>query len=227
MTFTRYAIYYVPGHAEDWSRFAAAWLGWDLETGQRLPHPRIAGLDVAGLSEAPRRYGLHATIKPPMRLATGKTRAALEDACAALAARHAPVQIGALGLVRMGRFLALRPAGNEAALNALAAAFVTGLDALRAPPTEAETARRAAARLTPAQAENLARWGYPHVLDQFRFHITLTGKCPKGELPAAETALQDHLLPLLPAPLEINDLALAGEAKDGHFHLIRRFPLTG
>ncbi|MFW8594232.1 DUF1045 domain-containing protein [Cribrihabitans neustonicus] len=227
MTFTRYAIYYAPPRAAEWCRFASAWLGWDLEAGEVLPHPEAAGLNVPALSAVPRRYGLHATVKPPMRLAEGETLAALKDACATLAARTAPVTLEGLQLARMGRFLALRPVGCEAALNALAAEWVTGLDRFRAPASEAEAARRRAAGLTPAQEANLTRWGYPYVLDQFRFHITLTGKLPKPELPAVEAALTAQLLPLLPAPLEIRDLALAGEAPDGRFHLVHRYPLSG
>jgi len=227
VTFTRYAIYYAPPATADWSRFAASWLGWDMETGAELPHPDIAGLDVAEITAVPRKYGLHATMKPPMRLAKGQTQAALEDACAALAERQQPVTLDGLQLARLGRFLALRPVGDETALNALASACVRDLDPFRAPAPEAELARRRAAGLSAEQDENLSRWGYPYVLGQFRFHITLTGKLPKPQLPLVEDALASHLLPLLPEPFEIRDLALMGEAEDGQFHLIHRYALSG
>ncbi|MBY6067406.1 DUF1045 domain-containing protein [Leisingera aquaemixtae] len=227
MTFTRYAIYYAPPADEAWSRFGASWLGWDLETGRSLPHPDIAELDVAAITAVPRKYGLHATLKPPMRLAEGQTQAALEAACAELAATQKPVILEGLHLARLGSFLALRPTGDETALNALAAACVTELDRFRAPASEAELDRRRTAGLTPQQDHNLSRWGYPYVLEQFRFHITLSGKLPKQELPAVEDALSTHLIPLLPAPLVIRDLALMGEAPDGNFHIIHRYALSG
>ncbi|MBQ4824023.1 DUF1045 domain-containing protein [Leisingera sp. HS039] len=227
MTFTRYAIYYAPPAGAAWSRFAAGWLGWDMEAGLDMPHPQVHGLDVAAITDVPRKYGLHATLKPPMRLAEGQTRSALEDACAALAATHKPVTLDGLQLARLGRFLALRPAGDETALKALAAACVTELDRFRAPASEAELERRRGAGLPPEQDANLSRWGYPYVLDQFRFHVTLTGKLPKPQLPAVQDALDTHLLPLLPAPFVIRDLALVGEAADGRFHLIHRYPLSG
>ena len=162
-----------------------------------------------------------------MRLAEGTSRTDLDAACAALAATQAPVTLDGLHLARLGRFLALRPLGDESALNALAAACVTELDAFRAPAPDAELARRRAAGLTPKQEQNLVTWGYPYVLDQFRFHITLTGKLPKPELPSVEKALQAHLIPLLPAPFAITDLALMGEDAEGRFHLIHRYALTG
>ncbi|MEX5562918.1 DUF1045 domain-containing protein [Pseudophaeobacter sp. 1A16562] len=227
MTFTRYAIYFAPPHGVAWSRFGTSWLGWDMETGEALPHPEVGGLDIAAITATPRKYGLHATMKPPMRLAEGCSQADLETACATLAASQAPVTLEGLQLARLGRFLALRPLGDESALNALAAACVRDLDPFRAPAPEAELERRRANGLSPEQEQNLLSWGYPYVLDQFRFHITLTGKLPKPDLPAVEAALQAHLIPLLPAPFALTDLALMGEDAEGRFHLIHRYALTG
>jgi hypothetical protein len=190
-------------------------------------HPALAGLDIAAITEVPRKYGLHATMKPPMRLAEGNSTEALERACAALAASQPPVVLDGLELARLGRFLALRPIGDETALRALAAACVRELDAFRAPAPEAELARRRAAGLTEAQEDNLMRWGYPYVMEAFKFHITLTGKLPKAELPAVEAGLTESLLPLLPSPFEIRDLTLMGESEDGRFHLIHRYTLSG
>ena len=182
-------------------------------------------LDVAAITATPRKYGLHATMKPPMRLATGTSEDALRAACAALAATRAPVRLEGLQVERLGRFLALRPLGDVSALNALAAACVTELDTFRAPAPDTEIEKRRAAGLSTEQDRNLIQWGYPYVLDQFRFHVTLTGKLPKGDLPAVEDYLATELTPLLPQPFEINDLALMGEAENGRFHLIQRYPL--
>ncbi|MBE1283851.1 MAG: DUF1045 domain-containing protein [Rhodobacteraceae bacterium] len=227
MTFTRYAIYFAPPANAAWVRFATSWLGWDMETGQRVPHPDVQELDVAAITQVPRKYGLHATMKPPMRLADGSGLSELQAACAELSATQRAVHLDGLHLARLGRFLALRPLGDVEALNALAAAWVTGLDRFRAPASQAELDKRRAAGLNHAQEAHLLQWGYPYVLDQFRFHITLTGKLPKPQLPTVETALTDTLVPLLPTPFSITDLALAGEDTEGRFHLIHRYALTG
>ena len=227
MTFTRYAIYYAPPADAEWSKFGASWLGWDMEQGVEVAHPAIPGLEVAAITATPRKYGLHATMKPPMRLADGQTVEALHVACQASAARQKPVRLEGLELARLGRFLALRAIGDQSALNALAAACVTELDPFRAPLTETDLEKRRANGLSPEQDTHLVQWGYPYVLDQFRFHITLSGKLPKSELPAVEAALSEALAPLLPRPFEIRDLALMGEAEDGRFHLIHRYALSG
>lgn len=227
--FQRYAIYYAPPAEAGWSQFATRWLGWDMETGAEVTHPEVSGLPlpVAEITATPRKYGAHATIKPPFRLAGDKTRAELEAACAALCATLAPLRLDGLALARLGRFLALRPEGDTTALEALAARAVEALDSFRAPAPEAELARRRAAGLNPAQEGNLTRWGYPYVMGEFRFHITLSGKLAKPDLGAVEAALARDLAPLLPAPFEIPDLALMGEAEDGRFHLIHRYTLSG
>ncbi len=237
MTFTRYAIYYAPPADAAWGEFATSWLGWDMQAGQLVAQPEVTGLDLTGLNhsgldlaaitQVPRKYGLHATLKPPMRLAEGCNLAGLQAACEALAAKQAPVTLEGLHLARLGRFLALRVTGDETALSRLAAACVQDLDPFRAPASEAELSKRRASGLSPAQDANLLAWGYPFVLDQFRFHITLTGKLPKAELPAVEAALAAHLIPLLPTPLMIRDFALVGEDEAGRFHMIQRYALTG
>lgn len=227
MTFTRYAIYFAPPAEAAWTQHATRWLGWDMEAGAEVAHPPADGVDVASVTQVPRKYGLHATMKPPFRLRDGQTIAALQEACATLAARRAPVTLDGLQIARLGRFLALCPTGDTGALNALAAACVQELDSFRAPASESEVTRRRAAGLTPEQDDNLLQWGYPYVLDAFRFHITLSGKLDKPTLASVQDVLQRDLVPLLPAPFTISDLALVGEAGDGRFHLIHRYALSG
>lgn len=224
MPFDRYAIYFTPapGPLAD---FGAAWLGWDPVRGAACLHPEM-DLAVAEITATPRRYGLHATMKPPFRLAPGQTEAALSEALARFCTGHAPVTLDALGLARLGRFLALRPLGDEGALNALAAATVRAFDPFRAPLTEAELARRRARPLTGAQEANLRAWGYPYVMDAFRFHVTLTGDLPPETLAAVEATLAPRLAPLLPRPFVIDALSLLGEDPQGRFHLIHRHTLT-
>lgn len=224
--FQRYAIYVMPdGPLAD---FGMAWLGWDARTGGPVDHPEVAGLPrpLSEITATPRKYGLHATIKPPFRLAAETTLAALMQDLANLCERTDPVTLDGLMLARLGSFLALVPAGDTTALDTLAAAAVTGLDRHRAPLTEADLTRhRAGKTLSPAQEDNLIRWGYPHVLDQFRFHITLTGSLARHEAEAVAETLSPHLIPHLPRPYAIDSLCLMGEDAEGLFHLIHRYPL--
>ena len=225
--FTRYAIYVLPqGALYD---AGAAWLGWDAVSGQEVAQPVLDDLPkpVADLTATPRKYGFHGTIKPPFRLAEGTTRATLEDAAEALLASLAPVEVPGLTVRRLGGFVALVPDGPAPDLAALAGAVVKGLDRFRAPPTEAELARRRTSGLNARQEAMLAAWGYPYVLEEFRFHLTLSGRLPEVEADALVVRLSDHVAPVLERPYGIDTLALMGEAEDGRFHLIHRYTLAG
>ncbi|MEM8730630.1 MAG: DUF1045 domain-containing protein [Pseudomonadota bacterium] len=226
MEFTRYALYFAPPTEAPWTVLAKAWLGWDMETGKALEHPVAAGIDVADITARPRKYGLHGTIKPPFRLAEGKTQADLESATRLLCTELRPVTLEGLQVAQMGGFMAIRPMGEAAALGQLAADCVAGLDAFRAPAPQAELDRRRAAGLTEAQEAYLQRWGYPYVMDEFRFHITLSRRL-SSEASAADRWLKAHLDPLLPRPCHIRDMALVGEGSDGRFRLIHRYTLSG
>ena len=70
----RYAIYFAPPPASPLARFGRQWLGRDAETGEAVATPAHAGVAperLAAWTASPRRYGFHATLKPPFRLADG------------------------------------------------------------------------------------------------------------------------------------------------------------
>lgn len=221
--FKRYAVYYTPQGAL--AETGAAWLGWDIASGRSVQHPEIAGLDVADLTSTPRKYGFHATIKPPFFLAQGTDVADLSQAVARFCTKCAPVVLDGLEVAALGRFLALLPVGPQDSLNDLAAEAVMQLDPFRAAPGADELTRRRARPLTPQQDRNLREWGYPHVLDSFRFHMTLTGRLdqPATTLPAVAA----HFADSLPQPFVLDSLTLAGARADGRFEALQRYTLTG
>jgi len=224
--FQRYAIYWLP--EGDLSVWAESWLGWSMAQGRPLPRPQVDGLprDAVGLTAAATAYGLHATIKPPFRLAPGHSAADLDGALAAFCARHGPVGAATLDLTDLDGFLALTPVGDTTGLDALAGGIVAALDIFRAPAPADEIARRRAAGLTPRQDLHLMRWGYPYVMADFGFHVTLTGRLSAADAAATAAALRPLVMPLLPRPLRVNGLALVGQATDG-FRLITHHALTG
>ncbi|MGH1445927.1 MAG: DUF1045 domain-containing protein [Cognatishimia sp.] len=228
MQFQRYAIYYTapPGPLAD---FGAAWLGWDVATGLPVRHPIIQGLkdNIAEITETPRKYGFHGTIKPPFRLTEGCTSHDLAISTKALCRELAPVTLDGLELAQLGRFLALVPKGDTTALADLAAAAVQTLDQFRAEPSDAELAKRRQANLSARQDANLVKWGYPYVMEDFRFHLTLTGKLEKKRAARVLQALAPALVNTLPKPFEINHMTLAGEDSAGRFHTIEQFELKG
>jgi len=228
MSFNRYAVYFTPPPGA-FADLGAAWLGWDSARGQTLRAPDIPDLSAPlhEITATPRRYGLHATIVPPFRLATGQTEAALHDALVGLCGDAGPITFEGLEIAAMGRFLALVPKGATDPVDSLAERAVRTLHPFRAPLDAAELARRRTPALTPEQDANLTLWGYPYVMSAFRFHITLTGKRPKRELPTIRRGIERQLMPAVPRPFAVDALSLMGEDAEGRFHLIRRQPLSG
>lgn len=224
----RFAVYYAPRQGAFAAR-TAAWLGWDAASGREVAQPDLPGLPrpAADLTRDPRKYGFHGTIRAPFRLGEGVRPDDAVAAVGALAVQLAPATCKGLRMVDLHGFLALIPEGCNDALQALAAAVVEGTNSLRAPLTEAEIARRRPDQLSPRQRELLDHWGYPYVMEEFRFHLTLTGSLPQDQRAPVMAALKDHLSPVLPRPFVIEDLCLFGEDADGRFHLLHRIPLSG
>ena len=221
----RFAVYYAPRPGA-FAQATAEWLGWDPVTGAPCPQPELPGIPYpAVLTAEARRYGFHGTIRAPFKLAEGVTPILAAEAVAELATRLPPVRCEGMRLENLQGFLALTPMGCEAALLELAAAVVEGTNTLRAPLTEAEIARRRPESLTPRQRELLGLWGYPYVMEEFRFHLTLTDHLPDPD--PVQDRLSDHFAAVLPSPFAVEDLCLFGEDDAGRFHLLHRYALTG
>jgi|RhiMethySRZTD1v2_1073278.scaffolds.fasta_scaffold00239_33 putative phosphonate metabolism protein len=225
----RFALYLAPVIGSRLAIFGNHWLGRDAESGASLKQPKVDGLDEARLraiTEAPRLYGFHGTLKPPFRLAEGRSEAELRHALAAFAQRQETFAVPALRLQQIGDFLALTPREPVPSLSALADACVTEFDSYRAPPEPAELFKRRAANLTPRQEDLLARWGYPYVLDEFRFHLSLTGSIADATERARLMALLPPLLaPALAEPMPVRELCLFIQPdRAAAFRLAQRFP---
>jgi putative phosphonate metabolism protein len=219
----RYAVYFAPDKYSPWREFGARWLGRDEYDNSVLPQPALEGMPppvFAQATQEPRRYGFHATLKAPLRLAAGCDETGLMRRLNALASTLKPVALGPLHAVALGDFVALVPAAEPAGLRELAAACVRELDDLRAPLLEAERARRRTDLLDARGIELLELYGYPHVMERFRFHMTLTGPVD----PATAQSVVDAVAPQVARlnasdPLSLDRLCLFVERAPGDLFL--------
>ncbi|MDP4302086.1 DUF1045 domain-containing protein [Leptothrix discophora] len=222
----RYAVYYAPPEDHPLWEAGCSWLGRDPRAGQPLQQP-------PSWARSAWRYGWHATLRPPMRLAASVKADTLLQRLEALAARHAPFDLPRLAVARMADFLALRPSPDgpaEAmgALQSLADDALTSLDDLRAEADPVELARRGAdARLDAEQRALLHRWGYPHVLHRWRFHLTLTDGLEPAERTVRQAKAVAHFAGALTHPAPVRDLCLYIEPAAGApLQLIERLALS-
>jgi hypothetical protein len=223
---SRYALYFAP--AADHPLWAAGcdWLGRDPATG--------AVTNDAAHRRDPRRYGFHATLKPPFALRDDGAKSPLLAALSHFADEHAPFDMPPLEVATLGGFVALRPVDAQATvpgqpLRGLADECVRLFDDFRRPPSAVEAARRIAPGLDARQREYAARWGYPHVFEHWRFHMTLSDSLPAdaGGDALRATLCDDatrHFAAALAVPLRCEGLALFVEDAPGAaFRLARRF----
>jgi putative phosphonate metabolism protein len=177
--FPRYAIYFAAGADHALSRFGAELLGYDAYTGNEPPFPHDAtrvAPDWRDITSDPRKYGYHGTLKAPMALALGKTEAELMAGCEAFARQTRPVPVIRPIVDAISGFIAVIPGEPVDALRELAADCVRDFDSFRPPLTAEDRARRKPEKLGERQRDYLDRWGYPYVMEEFRFHMTLTGR---------------------------------------------------
>ena len=182
--------------------------------------------DWRDLTSDPRKYGFHATLKAPLSLAPGKTEAELLAACAAFAAtpRAIPVIRPVVGSI--SGFIAVIPAEPPPELIQLAADCVSEFDAFRAPLTGADRARRNPSQLTPVQRAHLDRWGYPYVMDDFRFHMTLTGRLGDERRQPLVKLLADRFAALELPTLPIDRIAVfRQESSASRFRIVNHWTL--
>lgn len=227
----RYGIYYMPPAHSQLGQLAAAWLGRDAHAGAALARPIMSQVDGSAMAAAtatPSHYGFHGTLKPPFHLYAGQREAELEQALAAFCRLRPPFDISPLTVQSMGNFLALRPVDDSPALGGLAADCVRAFDSFRAAPGQDELARRRASGLTERQLHLLGQWGYPYVMDQFRFHMTLTGPLSASARPVFASALQEYFQAVCRSPLSIDALTLVRQPnRNTPFQVLQRYPFGG
>lgn len=144
-----------------------------------------------------------------------------------VAKARTPFVTGRLKISCLGNFLALTEREPNAALAQLAADIVVEFDKFRALQTEKEIARRLKSNLPRRQECPMRCWGYPYLLDGFRFHLTLTGRLKDTEIAGVQHALTLKLMTILADPITVGDICLCGQRNDERFKIIRRFPLEG
>jgi len=221
----RYAIYFTPPKDDALTVMAERWLGRSAFSGTPVT-PIAVEPELTQHMAEPQRYGFHATLKAPFRLAENASEAELDATLEGFAVSRQPF-FQKMKVSRLGRFFAIVPDGPSPVLNQFADEIVERFEPFRAPLTAAEYERRNPDRLSPSQLRNLQEWGYPHVFDDFRFHMTLTGSVPDSEAETMRRMLERLFTPLLEEPLEIGTLSLFVERERGEPFFVKSIHAVG
>lgn len=226
----RFALYYTPPPSSLLWRLGSSWIGRDAYSGLDLSQPCCPGIaqnTLLQLTTQARRYGLHATLKPPFTLQRDATLSSLQEDLRAFGATQSPFTLGPLRLRKLMDFFCLGPESPPPQLETLASNCVKHFDCYRAPLSSQELVQRRRLPLNRAEETNLLRWGYPYVHDLFRFHITLSASILDAATAGIiQAQLESHLAHGLQAPLTIDAISLCVESHPGApFTYLERYPL--
>lgn len=211
----RYAVYFCPAAGSALDVLGRAWLSVEALPGVSAERWRALTVHV-------RRYGWHATLCAPFALIESANYDDLRREVAGIARQASVIELP-LRLDHLASFLALRPSSSEERVKLLSEHCVRHLNALRAPATDVAWQRRAP-HLDDIELALFRQFGYPYVLDRYRFHLTVSA--PAGD--AEEHAVQTWFAARLAHPIvaRIDALTLCCEKQPGQaFEQIERIPL--
>ena len=231
MDHTRYAIYYLPDPTSNLWEKASRWLGRDACLGSNVTFDLILPHGLVNhelLVKTPSLYGFHATLKPPMRLDSKKTKDQLYTEVGTFADKRKPIPIPALTVKKLGNFLALVPGQQSLEIKDFARSCVISFDKYRAEPSDLELERRRASGLSTRQNDLLTQWGYPYVMDEFKFHLSLTGKIDSKCASVLQPFLSEYFKETEIANLRLDRIAILSQSDSkSPFILEEFFPLRG
>ena len=222
----RYAIYYLPDPSSNLWEKGSRWLGRDACLGAdipcdiKLPHG-LTNHEV--LVKTPALYGFHATLKPPMYLGSNKTKDQLYMEVEAFADQNKPIPIPALKVKKLGNFLALVPGEHCLKIKDFARRCVISLDKYRAEPSDLELERRRASGLSKRQNELLIQWGYPYVMEEFKFHLSLTGKIDSKCATTLQPFLSEYFKETEIAALRLDRIAILSQSDSKSPFILEEF----
>ncbi|MEL6828656.1 MAG: DUF1045 domain-containing protein [Pseudomonadota bacterium] len=193
-----------------------------------LSLPGFDAEELERLTNGPRHYGFHATMKAPFELAATASKDDLLNFLDAFAKTRTSFHIQ-VAPAALGEFIALRLSEPSDDMTRLHSACVTEFDRFRAPLSNSDIARRRRARLTPEQDARMLKWGYPYIFDDFRWHMTLSNRI-KSDVTRTKAVegLQSLFAGVCAAPLLVDGIAIyVQSSRDAPFRVLKRAEFAG
>lgn len=217
----RYAIYFSPAKDHPLTEAASRWLGRDAFSGT-LHDDHSAFADVTA---EPRRYGFHATLKAPFELSQKYSEADLLSAFDDFAANQSAFDIPRVVVDALGPFRAC----SRPHLPTAAGLRRRDRRSFRQVPCSAFRKRYRTPSATEPDGKPAAKSffvGLSYVMDDFRFHMTLTGRVNDSEATGLRDILTSEFSEFTDRPLSVSGIALfAEETRGAPFAVHRWLPL--
>jgi hypothetical protein len=215
----RHAVYYIPKDETSLAQAGFALLGRSPRSGEPMRKPGLSllsGIDLTQKTKKASIYGFHATIVAPF-YATSDERE-VKDTLKDLLKGEKEIKMPPLRIeTPRDNFVALVPERTPEDLKDLESKLVRGLNHLM----RTDLPQKDRGPLNPRMEENYRLWGYPFVLDEFDFHLTIADETDERILSALKSYFPKDAL----APFTIDSLCLTRQLGDGPFEVVVEFPL--
>lgn len=224
----RLAIYYTPEESSSLAGEAAIWFGRDIYSTTRAAGAGANNLNdtfIANITKSPSHYGFHATLKPPFTIENADVIEEISLLLETFANSREAFIIPDFEVKMLNSFFCLRPKTVSNQLHSIANELVTQFDHFRLPAGQAELEKRRSSGLTRNQEQMLLKWGYPYVMEEYRFHLTLTGMIEKQFRQAVAQELSERFTSDILESVEFDRISLFLEDNCQPLHCIAHFPL--
>lgn len=225
----RYALSYVPEQGTPLAELGRTWLGHDIDSSVFIDQPDVPGITPERLEELThwrRSEGMHGVLKPSFQLRSTASIESLLDTVRLFCRCQEPVHIPQMEVNVIGKFLALTPTIPSRQLVALASECVRVFEGFRQPILINMDDRYRNDKLTVYQKRMLKHWGYPYVMEEFRFFIPMTDRieddAEREEITKAVTSISK---PGIGETVHIRELTVLGQdSRQEPMRIVERVP---
>jgi len=234
--YSRYAIYYAPTKGSSLEEFGKYWFGWDPLKGKFVNNKqRINYLNRFGIKNLKtldennliaKKYGFHGTLIPPFKLNniynTNKLFKKTED----IAKKFKRFKFYKFKLKKINNFYAFVQHKKNSSINELSNKLVRELFKFRSPLTKKDIDRRNPSKLSKSQLNILYKWGYPYLMSEFNFHMTLASDITGNKLCFELKKIDKKKEIIFNGINNFDKIYIFGENQKGMFENLENFSLS-
>ncbi len=234
--YSRYAIYYAPPKESNLEEFGRYWFGWDplnaklINNKQRINY--LNGFGIKNLKNIDKnvliakKYGFHGTLIPPFRLNKNYSTNLLFKKTEDIAKKFKKFKFYKFKLKKINNFYAFVQNKKNNNINKLSNRLVRELFKFRSPLTKKEIDRRNPSKLSKLQLNILYKWGYPYLMSEFSFHMTLASEVTGNKLYFELKKIEKNKEIILNEINNFDKIYIFGENQKGMFENLENFSLS-
>ena len=234
--YSRYAIYYAPPKESSLEEFGRYWFGWDplnaklINNKQRINY--LNGFGIKNLKNIDKnvliakKYGFHGTLIPPFKLNKNYSTNTLFKKTEEIAKKLKKFKFYKFKLKKINNFYAFVQNKKNNNINKLSNRLVRELFKFRSPLTKKEIDRRNPSKLSKLQLNILYKWGYPYLMSEFNFHMTLASEVTGNKLYLELKKIERNKEIILNEINNFDKIYIFGENQKGMFENLENFSLS-